>query len=158
MSQKEANNEDKITSDWARSAYESANAAGKTATNSIVLVSGGAVVSLFALIGTLFTKHPETLAEHTHLATVVNYIAWAIGFFGVSLLLGVLVAGVTYFSQLANAEGLSRERHADGLRLYRIANSFNYGAMVLGVFALAFMITGAVKVVRMLIEVTYILS
>jgi ABC-type microcin C transport system permease subunit YejB len=141
---------DQIRNDWARAAYESANAAGRTATNSIVLVSGGAVVSLFTLIGTILSKHQAGAADRAHVLSVLTSVGWAIGFFGVSLVLGVLTAGMTYFSQLANAESLSRDDFNSATKYYRASNRLNYAAMVLGSLALVTMIAGAVDVLQML--------
>lgn len=133
-----------------------ANAANKTATNSIVLVSGGAVVSLFTLIGAILSKHQDSAPDRAHALSVLTSVGWAIGFFGVSLVLGVLTAGVTYFSQLANAESLSRDDADSAIVYYRASKRLNYAAIVLGLLALIGMIAGAVAVLRMLVELIHI--
>jgi hypothetical protein len=68
----------------------------------------------------------------------------------VSLLLGVLTAGATYFSQLASAESLGREDKVSATRFYRASNRLNIVAIGLGIAALIAMIAGAVAVLNML--------
>lgn len=143
---------------WARAAWESANAAGRTAVNSIILVSGGAVVALFALAGSMLGRQTTTASERAHLASALESVGISVTLFGLSVVVAILVAGLTYFSQLANASATESQIHAVATGRLRLANQLNNVAIGLGIFALASLVGGAMTVVLMLKNIAGILA
>lgn len=136
--------------EWVRASWASANAAGRTVTTSIILVSGGAVVALFALAGSLLGRQACTEMERSHVAAALGTVSTAVIWFGSSVFLAILTAGLTYFSQFANAGAMETQTRAVVMKRLGMANRLNHIAIGLGLLSLACLVMGAVTVIVML--------
>lgn len=132
-------------SSW-RAAYEAANAAGRTAVNSLLLASGGAVVALLAFLGNLLSKDTshDYLAQ-TRIALVVRGVANVLRPFAFSMVFAVLATAFIYVAMLSYA-GAAREMGLDSAKAAkydRMGGIFNWSAIVTGASSLILVIYGA---------------
>lgn len=130
-----------------RSAWDAANAAGRTAINSLLLASGGAVVALLAFLGNLLSKDTShDYFAQARISLIVRDVAFALQPFVISLFAAVVAASFTYLSMLNAAEGVARESS----RFLRAADVLNWLAIFAGVVSLGSLAYGSYVGLRML--------
>lgn len=134
-----------------RAAFESANAAGRNAVNSILLGSGGAVVALLAFLGNLLSKDTsrDYLAQ-THITNIVHGVARALVPFVGSMFLAMITAALTYIGMYVYSRASASDDHYRRHRLNEIGGRFNTSAIVTGSLSLLTFAYGAYVGIAML--------
>lgn len=137
-------------SSW-RLAYEAANAAGRTALNSLLLASGGAVVALLAFLGNLLSKDTShDYVAQTHVAEMVQGVTLALTPLVSSMFLAIVAAALTYLAMSLFA-GAAGETHLRKKAWFnRAGHFFNGGAVVVGIISLGNLWQGATVGLQML--------
>ena len=99
--------------------FKSVLESGKTAINALLIINGGAVISLLGAL--------SNLAGKAETSSFARYLALPLAQFGTGVLVAAVCLGLRYFSQASFAESSSF-----GDRYWKIGQGLTYAAIVVG--------------------------